>query len=171
MTTVINLNAGNDVNGNPRRLLVIIDGAGSIIDVIDEGYLGVAGALKEAGYQEIMAVQAFVPRFETTPKEYKDLKARSASLRTQRNPFRKAILDSYKVDSSGRIKSPGKFEGEMIYVPHYWDVFMNGGADEELANGTMVFEVGFDDRAAFPELKTRKTVKLRERDDGFVIEV
>jgi hypothetical protein len=169
--TVINLNAGNDRNGNPRRLLVIIDSAGTVIDVVDEGYQGVMGALREAGYEEIAAVQAFVPRFETTPKEYNDLRARASALRLQKNPFRKAITDNYKVDSSGRIKSPGKFEGEMIYVPHFWDVFMNGGSDEELANGTLVFEVDFDERAAFPELKTRKTVKLRERDDGFVIEV
>lgn len=161
----IYLNAGNDRNGNPRRCFVILDDQANIIDVIDEGYKG-TGALKE-NYEGI----AISPRIETTPGDYKAFLEQADRLKILRHPFRKAILDSYKVDSSGRIKSPGKFEGEMVYVPHFWDVFMNGGSDEELANGTLVFEVGFDERAAFPELKTRKTVKLRERDDGFVIEV
>ena len=38
---------------------------------------------------------------------------------------RQEIESSYKIEN-GRIRSPGKFEGEMIYVPFYWNVFLDG---------------------------------------------
>lgn len=34
---------------------------------------------------------------------------------------RKEIAETYKVDERGVIRSPGKFEGEPIYVPYFWD--------------------------------------------------
>lgn len=34
------LRARNDINGNPRRCFVVMDGRGAILDVIDEGYGG-----------------------------------------------------------------------------------------------------------------------------------
>ena len=163
----VHLNAGNDANGNPRRIFVILDDQARVLDAVEEGYEGVSGALKNAGYEGI----AVSPRFDTTPAEYKALKSHAATQRLRTNPFRKAVTDNYQVDSSGRIKSPGKFEGEMLYVPHFWDVFMNGGADDEEGDDVMVFEVGHDERIAFPELGKKKKVKLRERDDGFVVEV
>jgi hypothetical protein len=68
------------------------------------------------------------------------------------------------------VKRPGKFEGEQAYVPYYWDIFLNSGADKD--NGkVLTFNVSKEDKAIFPELKQRKTVKLLERDDGFVVEV
>lgn len=68
------------------------------------------------------------------------------------------------------VKGPGKFEGEAVYVPYFWDAFLNGFADRD--NGTVLgFDVTAEDKAIFPELKHRKTVKLIERDDGFVCEV
>lgn len=84
---------------------------------------------------------------------------------------RKEILSQYNVNESGRIVSPGKFEGEMLYVPFYWSVFMDGGADRD--DGTVLgFDITTEDRQMFPELGTRRrTVKLIQRDDGFVVEV
>jgi len=163
----VHLNAGNDANGNPRRVLVVLDEQANVLDVVEEGYEGVSGALKNAGYEGIPVS----PRLETTPAEYKALKSHAATQRLRKTPFRKAITDSYRVDSSGRIKSPGKFEGEMLYVPHFWDVFLNGGTDDTEGDDVMVFEVDHDERIAFPELGKKKRVKLRERDDGFVVEV
>ena len=82
---------------------------------------------------------------------------------------RQEIEQSYKIEN-GIIRSPGKFEGEMIYVPFYWDVFMNGLADRD--NGRVLgFNVSPDDKKMFPELRRRRTVRLIERDDGFVVEV
>ena len=82
---------------------------------------------------------------------------------------RSEILQTYNVSFDGRIVSPGQFEGEMLYVPYFWDAFLNGGADRD--NGTVLgFDLNADDKAMFPELKGRRTVKLYQRDDGFVCE-
>lgn len=69
----------------------------------------------------------------------------------------------------GRIRSPGRFEGEMVYVPHFWDIGMDGFADRD-DGSTWGFDVTQEDKAEFPELKKRRTVKLYQRDDGFVCE-
>lgn len=80
------------------------------------------------------------------------------------------IIQDYRVDDRGRIRSPGKFEGEMLYVPHFWDAYLNGCADRD--NGRVLgFDVTAEDKAEFPELKRRRTVRLIENDQGFVIEV
>lgn len=83
---------------------------------------------------------------------------------------RTEVLENYKVSDSGRIESPGQFEGEMLYVPHFWDVFLNGFADRD--NGRVLgFDITAEDKAEYPELLHRRTVKLVQRDDGFVVEV
>jgi hypothetical protein len=77
---------------------------------------------------------------------------------------------SYTIDEHGIIRSPGKFEGEQSYVPYFWDIFLNGGADRD--DGRVLgFDVTAEDKALFPKLRKRRTVKLYERDDGFVIEL
>jgi hypothetical protein len=82
---------------------------------------------------------------------------------------RAQIEKDYKVEN-GRIHSPGQFEGEMVYVPHFWDVFLNGFADRD--NGNILgFDVTPEDKKEFPELKKRRTVKLYQRDDGFICEL
>ena len=75
---------------------------------------------------------------------------------------------AYKV-VNGRIVSPGKFEGEMIYVPHFWEIFLDGFADRDNGN-VLGFDVSAEDKKEFPELRKRRTVKLYERSDGFVCE-
>lgn len=84
---------------------------------------------------------------------------------------RAKILKEFNVDKHGRIESPGIFEGEMLYVPYYWQIYLDGFADRD--NGKILgFDISPDDRVEFPELgKRRKTVKLYQRDDGFVCEV
>lgn len=68
------------------------------------------------------------------------------------------------------VSRPGKFEGCAPYVPFYWDVYLTGGADRD--NGKVLgFDVTADDRALFPELKGRRTVRLVETDQGFIEEV
>ena len=63
---VIRLNAGNDRNGNPRRVFVVFDSDGDIVDAIDEGYEG-DDALRKLGYPTSYST------FKTTPAEYRDL--------------------------------------------------------------------------------------------------
>lgn len=78
-TMAIGLNAGNDTNGNPRRVWVVlqIDGDSQhIIDAVDEGYQGFH-RVKEF-YQD--CIQG--PMFRTVPAEYRALlKAYRASTR------------------------------------------------------------------------------------------
>lgn len=82
---------------------------------------------------------------------------------------RKQIEREYHV-VNGRIRTPGSFEGEMLYIPHFWDIAMNGFADRD--NGTVYgFDINASDKQEFPELKGHRTVKLYQRDDGFVCEV
>jgi hypothetical protein len=45
----------------------------------------------------------------------------------------------YKV-VNGRIRNPGKFEGEMLYVPYFWEAYLNGCADSD-NRGTRLIKV------------------------------
>lgn len=79
---------------------------------------------------------------------------------------RRAKRQEYMAD----VKRPGKFEGEAPYVPYFWEVGMDGMADDD--DGEILkFVVTEEDRQMFPELRGRKRVRLRETDQGFVVEV
>jgi len=75
-----------------------------------------------------------------------------------------------------RITQPGKFEGEPVFAPHYWDLALQGFADSD--NGTVYgfrFRRGelADPNTAFhAELKAwlgrKRTLKLWEDSVGFV---
>jgi len=67
-------------------------------------------------------------------------------------------------------KGPGKFEGEARYIPYYYTVYLDGGADEDDGN-TLSFKVTPADKVIFPELSRRKVIKILEREDGFIIEI
>lgn len=79
---------------------------------------------------------------------------------------RKDILKNYNVDLCGRIVTPGKFVREMLYVPYFWEVYLDGRANRD--NG---FAVTREDKVEFPELTGRRTIKLKETELGFVVEV
>lgn len=78
------------------------------------------------------------------------------------------ILKEYRVEN-GIIRSPGKFEGEPIYVPYFWDMYLIGFSDEDDGD-VITFHVCSDDVTEFPELAGRDSVRLYQRDDGFVCE-
>ena len=82
---------------------------------------------------------------------------------------RAQIEADYKVEN-GIIRSPGMFEGECAYLPRFWEVYMNGFADEQ-SGGILSVLVDADDKAEFPELKRRERVRFYQRDDGFVCEI
>jgi hypothetical protein len=69
-----------------------------------------------------------------------------------------------------RIKNPGKFEGENEYIPYFWEVGLDGLFDQE-DNGILLFDVTYEDVDRWPELAGIKTIRLYEREDGFVIEL
>lgn len=43
------LDAGHDANGNPRRVWLVYDEGGTILDAVDEEYAGMPAALRELG--------------------------------------------------------------------------------------------------------------------------
>ena len=84
--------------------------------------------------------------------------------------IRKYIMNQYEINEKGVIITPGKFEGEQIYVPYFWELFLNGEADED--DGEVIrFNVTEIDRSYFPELKDSRYVDLIEKLDGFVYEI
>jgi hypothetical protein len=74
-----------------------------------------------------------------------------------------------------RITQPGKFEGEPVFAPHYWDIALSGFAD---ADDGKVFTFRFtlsgkDANTEFAaELKQwlgrKRVLRMREDDQGFV---
>lgn len=79
---------------------------------------------------------------------------------------RKDVLDQYEVED-GVIRSPGKFEGEAVFVPYLWEVYLNGGATED--DGEIItIDIDDDDRQMFPELLTVVRAYLEESSTGFV---
>jgi hypothetical protein len=91
---------------------------------------------------------------------------------------RKDIEMDYRVDAvTGRIHSPGKFEGEMLYMPYVYECMLNGDVDEEVdetednESRYFVFVVQDAEREMFaPYLDEVKEVTFIEREDGFVQE-
>ena len=85
------------------------------------------------------------------------------------------ILREYRVEND-IIRSPGKFEGEHISAPYFYDDSMNGCWEYMFADGPedeetpLLFvwtEISEEDRKEFPEI-AEKYVKLFESDQGFV---
>lgn len=82
----------------------------------------------------------------------------------------KQALAGLELYDDGRVKSPGAFEMERRYVPYFWQLFLDDAADRD--DGRVIgFDVTKYDKAVFPELKHRQTVKIYQDDQGFVREV
>jgi hypothetical protein len=80
---------------------------------------------------------------------------------------RNEIEQEYQVSESGIITSPGKFEGEHVFAPYFYDAFLNGMADED--DGELcTFNVTPEDKEQFPELANAEQVKFKEDEFGFV---
>lgn len=74
------------------------------------------------------------------------------------------------VDGKGIISSPGKFEGCPRYVPYFWERALEGFSDDD-GRGNIRIAVIPEDKDIFPELKKRRSIKLRSDDQGFVYEI
>jgi hypothetical protein len=90
------------------------------------------------------------------------------------------ILNNYTVDAHKIIRTLGKFEGEPIYVPYFWDCAMQGMYAEDV-NGVFFMPLDADDHAMWPELYLNSWdgqrdpsnspvygIGLEESDSGFV---
>lgn len=76
------------------------------------------------------------------------------------------VLKEYKVEN-GIIRSPGKFENCPIYAPYFYDMLMNGMADEDYG-GEAYFDISDDEIEEYPELAGIKQIGLAEDDNGFI---
>lgn len=92
---------------------------------------------------------------------------------------REEILKEYTVDEAGCITTPGKFEGEMLYAPYFYEAVMDGcGEDvydqdgEEYEESSLLYtrlDIHPEDRTEFPELDPTTTeVLVYPSDQGFV---
>ena len=78
----------------------------------------------------------------------------------------------YECDEQGRITSPGKFEGEMCYLPYFYDLSMQGDAEFDDEDGTFTVDIQPEDRELFPQLAAdQESVTMIESESGFVYEV
>lgn len=87
--------------------------------------------------------------------------------------IKETIKKDYQVnDMTGVIKSPGKFEGEMLFVPYLWDKVMDGMAGNEIYLDETVYtclEISQEDKSEFPEdLSNVFGAILWENSQGFV---
>ena len=80
---------------------------------------------------------------------------------------REEILRQYTVDSNGIIRTLGKFEGEMLYTPEYWDAGLDGAWSED-ADSVYFFELDARDYERWPELQNVYGLAISESDTGFV---
>lgn len=83
---------------------------------------------------------------------------------------RESIIKDYNV-YNGAIQNPGKYEGEPIFAPYFFELAGEGCADEEFEHeGTSywVFFPSQDDFTEFPELDNAEVIVQSESDDGFV---
>jgi len=69
----------------------------------------------------------------------------------------------------GIIHSPGKFEGEPLWAPYFWEIVLEEAGHEGNEAVTSV-DVSIDDRdrEIFPELCWAKEISLWCDDNGFV---
>ena len=85
------------------------------------------------------------------------------------------ILENYRVRFTGvgtpfersYIMNPGKFEGEPIFTPYFYELAMNGMGEPGPDNSDR-FYVEPEDIQEFPELAGIITVELQYSDNGFV---
>ena len=68
-------------------------------------------------------------------------------------------------------KHPGKFEGEPGYVPWYWDMANDSGADRTVYDEETpvdIFDICLEDLRVWPELNGYDRLYLWEDGQGFV---
>jgi hypothetical protein len=85
---------------------------------------------------------------------------------------RDQIMKDFNVDERGIIQNPGKFESEMLYVPYFWDMVMEGAGEDLYFNDSSlvtIIAVSADDLKAFPELGNVTEIAIESTSQGFVI--
>ena len=83
-----------------------------------------------------------------------------------------SIETKYDINSRGIIVSSGKFEGEMLYVPHYWDIIQVSGQSETLywadETESYIIELDESDWNTWHDLDGAYALHINEDSQGFV---
>lgn len=93
-------------------------------------------------------------------------------MNTTKQTAREQILAEYS-HVNGVITSLGKFEGEPVFAPHFWDIALQGFSDRDDGK-VFSFIINRDDkeRSEWPELTAwlgrRRILRMREDSQGFV---
>lgn len=101
------------------------------------------------------------------PDGYEDIAEKQRSIR---QAIDEVVKPRHEVQMS---EGPGKFEGEPTYAEHYWNLILEGGADEELFDEgdrpIAYFKIDRADRLRFPYFEgLTRWLSLVEDDSGFV---
>lgn len=85
---------------------------------------------------------------------------------------REEIEDRFITNEIGSITTPGKYEGEPLYVPYLWEEYvLYGFAEETITAGresVEIVEITDDIVEEFPELEGVEYVSLAQSNQGFV---
>jgi len=81
----------------------------------------------------------------------------------------RAEIEAAYTVTNGIIRSPGKFEGERVYMPAMYAAYLDGSADDD--GEILSVEVTDADRAEFPELGSLAFVRFEVVEEGFVVEI
>ena len=83
---------------------------------------------------------------------------------------REEIIKHYKVNEYGIVERPGKFEGEMLYIPYFYGIYLDGWHNV-LQDGSISIPIEKREKEMFPELgKRKKVVRFNIDEEGFVWE-
>jgi hypothetical protein len=83
---------------------------------------------------------------------------------------REDLKRQYAVNRRGVIVTPGKFVGQMLYVPYFWDKYQNGLADDTTGD-IITFFITDGDRQEFPELRQASVITLLDIEHTLVCEL
>ena len=84
---------------------------------------------------------------------------------------RSEIKDAYHISERGIIISPGKFEGEMLWAPYFYDLMGDGSGEQfsfEEGHGIEFAKLIADDKKQWPELSDCYGISIEESSQGFV---
>lgn len=83
---------------------------------------------------------------------------------------RELVFAMFQVDETGIIRTPGPFEGQNLYIPYFWYLHISGYR-EDVHDGIITFQIRMEDRAQFPELANRDVVRLKQQENGMIVEI
>lgn len=83
---------------------------------------------------------------------------------------RDELLRLFAIDENDIITTDGPFKGQPLYIAYYWFYYVTGYTEDK-TDDIVTFFVRGEDRAQFPQLMERSTVRLKQLLEGKIVEV